>query len=54
MAKKKMERMERLTTSIKIDPDLWKTLRLHVIAEGKETLSEFLERVIRKGLEEAA
>lgn len=41
--------MVRKTTSLKIDEDLWKEVKIHCIKEGKE-ISEFLEELIKKTL----
>jgi len=40
---------ERKTTSIKIDPTLWKEFKKHAIDQDKD-LSEILEEMIRKEL----
>jgi hypothetical protein len=42
---------ERKTTSIKVDPQLWKEFKKHAIDEDKD-LSELLEEIIRKELKE--
>jgi hypothetical protein len=39
--------MERKTTSIKVDPQLWKEFKKHAIDEDKD-ISEVLEEMIRK------
>ncbi|HLD11151.1 MAG TPA: hypothetical protein VJB89_03655 [Candidatus Nanoarchaeia archaeon] len=39
----------RKTTSIKIDPELWKELKIHCIKIGKD-VSMFLEELIGKEL----
>jgi len=40
---------ERKTTSIKVDPTLWKEFKKHAIDRDKD-LSEILEEMIRKEL----
>jgi len=43
-----MKRMvQRKTTSIKIDPELWKTVKKHCIDLGVD-VSEYIEGLIRK------
>jgi hypothetical protein len=41
--------MERKTTSIKIDSDLWKKVKKHCIDEEID-ISDYLETIIRKDL----
>lgn len=41
--------MERITTSIKINPELWKEVKKHCIDEDIE-ISEYLEQLIKKDL----
>lgn len=41
----------RKTTSIKVDPDLWKKVKMHCIEEDLE-ISEYLEELIRDDLGE--
>jgi len=41
--------MERKTTSIKIEPNLWKEFKKHAIDQDKD-LSDILEEIIRKEL----
>jgi hypothetical protein len=41
--------MERRTTSIKIDPNLWKDFKKRAIDKDLE-ISEYLEKLIRKEL----
>lgn len=41
--------MERKTTSIKINPDIWKQVRMHCIQEDID-VSEYLEKLIKKDL----
>jgi len=41
--------MERKTTSIKIDPELWKTLKKHCIDKDMD-ISDYLEGLIKKDL----
>jgi len=41
--------MNRKTTSLKIDEEIWKKLKIHCITEDKE-LSEYLEDLIKKDL----
>jgi len=41
--------MERQSTSIKIDPELWKEVKKHCIDANLE-ISEYLEKVLRKDL----
>ncbi len=41
--------MARKTTSIKIDEDLWKRVKIKCIKKGKE-ISEYLEELIKKDL----
>jgi predicted transcriptional regulator len=39
--------MERKTTSIKVDPELWKEFKKHAIDQDKD-ISEILEEMIRE------
>lgn len=41
---------ERVATSIKVDPDLWKEVRIQAIREDLE-VSELVERALRRDLE---
>lgn len=41
--------MPRKTTSIKIDPDLWKTVKKHSIDLDVD-VSEYIEKLIKKDL----
>ena len=41
--------MQRTTTSIKIDPELWKKVKIKSIRENKD-ISEYLEELIKKDL----
>ena len=41
--------MERKTTSIKIDPELWKTLKKHCIDKDVD-ISDYLEGLVKKDL----
>jgi hypothetical protein len=41
--------MERKTTSIKVNPQLWKEFKKHAIDRDKD-LSDILEEIIRKEL----
>ena len=41
--------MVKKTTSIKIDPELWKSVRKHCI-DTEEDISEYIERIIKKDL----
>ena len=43
--------MERVTTSIKIDPQLWKEVKKYCIDKGIN-LSEYLEGLIKKDLKQ--
>ncbi|MFA6073465.1 MAG: hypothetical protein WC758_05105 [Candidatus Woesearchaeota archaeon] len=43
--------MERKTTSIKIDPELWKEAKKHCI-DAEIDISEYVETLIRKNLKE--
>lgn len=40
---------QRVTTSIKINPELWKEVKKHCIDKDKE-VSEYLEELIKKDL----
>jgi len=42
--------MQRKTTSIKIDPELWKKVKIYCINKGID-ISEYLEELIKKDLE---
>jgi len=43
--------MKKKTTSIKVEPELWKDLKVY--CAGKEiTMNLFIERQIKKGMEE--
>jgi hypothetical protein len=42
--------MEKKTTSIKIDPELWKKVRKHCIDEEVD-ISAYLEELIKKDLQ---
>lgn len=46
---KKEQKKNRDTTSIKINPYLWKQVKKHCIDEDLE-ISEYLEKLIRKNL----
>ena len=39
--------MVRKTTSLKIDEELWKEVKIHCIKTGRE-ISEFLEEILKK------
>lgn len=41
--------MTRKTTSIKIDPELWKSLKKHCIDKDTD-ISDYLEKMIKKDL----
>jgi len=41
--------MERTTTSIKMNPEIWKKVKLHCI-EADKGISEYLEELIKKDL----
>ena len=41
--------MERKTTSIKIDPSLWKKVKLHCIEHDLE-ISDYIEILVKKDL----
>ena len=41
--------MTRVTTSIKIDPELWKRVKIHCIKTG-EDISEYIEKLIKEDL----
>lgn len=41
--------MERKTTSIKINPELWQDVKIHCIKEKKD-ISEWLEEIIKENL----
>jgi len=41
--------MSRKTTSLKIDEELWKKVKIKCIMEGKE-ISEYIESLIKKDL----
>ena len=41
--------MERKTTSIKIEPELWKSVKKHCV-DKEVDISEYLETLIRKDL----
>lgn len=41
--------MERKTTSIKINPELWQEVKIHCIKEKKD-ISEWLEEIIKENL----
>jgi len=42
--------MDKKTTSIKVDPDLWKKVRKHCI-DKEIDISEYLEELIKKDLQ---
>lgn len=42
--------MERKTTSIKMDPELWKSVKKKCIDDEKD-ISEYIESLIRKDIE---
>jgi hypothetical protein len=42
--------MLRKTTSIKIDPELWKKVKKHCIDEDID-ISDFIEKLLKKNLE---
>ena len=42
--------MEKVSKSIRIDPELWKKIKVYV-AEGDTDISSFIETAIRKELE---
>lgn len=44
-----METKKRKTTSIKIDEELWKYVKIHCVTEGID-ISDYLENLIRKDL----
>ncbi len=44
-----MSELKRETTSIKIEPELWKEVKIHCIRENKE-ISEYLGELIKKDL----
>ena len=41
--------MQRVTKSIKIDPELWREVKVHV-AKNDMDISEYLEKLIEKDL----
>jgi hypothetical protein len=41
--------MEKKTTSLKIDPELWKKVKKHCI-DTEEDISEYVEKLIKKDL----
>lgn len=41
--------MSRKTTSLKIEEDLWKDVKIHCIKQGKD-ISDYLETLIKKDL----
>jgi len=41
--------MARKTTSLKIEEEVWKKVKIHCIKEGKE-ISEYLEEIIKRDL----
>ena len=41
--------MVRKTTSLKIDDELWKKVKIHCIMEGSE-ISEYIENLIKEDL----
>lgn len=43
--------MERKTTSIKIDPEVWKQVKIHCVTQEIE-ICDFLEGVLKKILKE--
>jgi predicted transcriptional regulator len=44
------DKKPREATSIKVDPDLWKEVKIQAIREDVE-MSEFMERALRRELE---
>ncbi|MBS3056913.1 MAG: hypothetical protein J4473_05785 [Candidatus Aenigmarchaeota archaeon] len=40
-------RNEKVTTSIKIDPELWKNVKIYCIKNNIE-ISEFIEKILKK------
>lgn len=44
--------MERKTTSLKIDVDLWKQVKKHCIDEEKD-ISDYIEELIKKDLKKS-
>ena len=44
-----MEKKKRTTTSIKIDPELWKKAKIYSIEKGVD-LSELIENLLKKEL----
>ena len=44
-----MVKKERKTTSIKIDEELWKYVKIHCVTEGID-ISDYLEELIKKNL----
>ena len=47
-----MSKSERVTRSLKINPQLWKELKLHCVKKDIE-ISSFIEQVIREKLNQA-
>ena len=45
--------MVRKTTSLKIDPELWKEVKIHCINKGVD-ISDWLEKVIKKDLKKSS
>jgi len=41
--------MERKTTSLKINPEIWKKVKIHCITENID-ISEYLEELIKKDI----
>ena len=46
------EKKPREATSIKVDPDLWKEVKIQAIREDIE-MSDFMERALKRELERA-
>lgn len=44
-----MPEKQRKTTSIKIDEQLWKEVKIHCVTEGID-ISDYLEQIIKKDL----
>ncbi|MCK4649706.1 hypothetical protein KAT36_00595 [Candidatus Pacearchaeota archaeon] len=42
--------MKRVTTSIKVNPELWKEVKIYCIRSGRE-ISDYLEELIKKDQE---
>ena len=46
----KVDRMERKTTSLKINPNLWKKVKIHCINHDLD-IAEYIEELIKKDLQ---